>query len=279
MSTNRLLSQQVYLLTTFSLPPLSNLSVSLSVPISLSVCLSLSLCHSSVLFAAPKPKKVITSAKKKSTLGAKKLSVPSSADSSASAAFKLETFESMEKKQQRAAAEQEDHELARKLQKDELAKGGSLSGGGVSRISSLLQEEEKSVSQSPYQAAPSIPSASPYASLYSSPTTTSSSYSSSARASSHVSAPAPPAADMNKFSKSKGISSDQYFGRDEIEAEEARRNLAKYSNSTSISSDMLSGQDGRYGGSSTREADNLSGSGLDFDRLKDSVKGFFDEFR
>jgi hypothetical protein len=186
----------------------------------------------------------------------------------------------MEKKQARAAAEQEDHELALKLQKDELSK----TGGGVSRISSLLKEEEKSISQSPYQAAPAIPSASPYASLYSSSSSSSPANRTTTNSSSSRAAVPPPAAapgDLKKFSKSKGISSDQYFGRDEAEAEESRKNLAKYSNSTSISSDMLYGQDGRYGGggSSTREADNLSGAGLDFDRLKDSVKGFFDEFR
>jgi hypothetical protein len=244
------------------------------------------LTHLSPPPSALKPKKV-TSAKKKSTLGAKKLTVPNDSSSSSSKKgqdIRIETFESVEKKQQRAAAEEEDFALAQKLQKDEISKAGGNGGAaGVSRISSLLQEEEKSIYRSPYQAAaapPTPPSgsvsySSPYASL------SGSNYSSSMYSSS---APAPPPAtasgDMSKFSKSKGISSDQYFGRDLAEQEEHRKTLSKYSNSTSISSDMLYGQQqgGDQGrGYSTRESDNLGG--LDFDRLKDSVKGFFDELR
>lgn len=186
--------------------------------------------------------------------------------------IRIETFESVEKKQQRAAAEKEDLEFAQKLQNEELAKAGNSSG--VSRISALLQEEEKSIYRSPYQASstPSNPPAPSFSSPYSSLTSNYSSTSSS------QASPPPPPADLNKFSKSKGISSDQYFGRDLAEQEEYRRSLNKYSNSTSISSDMLYGQDqGSSGQYSTREADNLAG--LDFDRLKDSVKGFFDEFR
>ena len=183
----------------------------------------------------------------------------------------------MEKKQQRAAAEEEDFALAQKLQKDEISKASGSSGGaGVSRVASLLQEEEKSIYRSPYQAAvPATSSSSntsytsPYASL-------------SSKYSSPTAAAPPPAAsgDLNKFSKSKGISSDQYFGRDLEEQEEHRKTLSKYSNSTSISSDMLYGQQqgGDQGrGYSTRESDNMGG--LDFGRLKDSVKGFFDELR
>jgi hypothetical protein len=233
---------------------------------------------------ALKPKKV-TSAKKKSTLGAKKLSVPTTDSSSTSSSnkgqdFRIETFESVEKKQQRAAAEEEDFALAQKLQNDEIAKAGGngRSNAGVSRISSLLQEEEKSIYRSPYAATPPTPpssgisSSSPYASLSSNNYSSTSAYSSATPAT----ASAPGASD--KFSKSKGISSDQYFGRDLAEQEEHRKTLSKYSNSTSISSDMLYGQQqGGNQGYSTRESDNLGG--LDFDRLKDSVKGFFDELR
>lgn len=221
--------------------------------------------------SAIKPKKVTSS--KKKTLGAKKLSTGPASPTQKGQDIRIETFESVEKKQQRAVAEKEDFELAQKLQNDELSKAAGNSG--VSRITALLQEEEKSIYRSPYQASPTsnnppVPYSSPYASL----TNNQSSYSSS---SSH-SSPPPAPADLNKFSKSKGISSDQYFGRDLAEQEEHRRNLAKYSNSTSISSDMLYNQNsGSIGEYSTRETDNLGG--LDFDRLKDSVKGFFDEFR
>lgn len=224
-----------------------------------------------------KPKKS-TPAKKKSTLGAKKLTVPAATGSSSSSNSKgqdirIETFESVEKKQQRAAAEEEDFALAQKLQKDEISKAGG-SGAGVSRVASLLQEEEKSIYRSPYQAAAPATSSSSNTSFTSPYASLSSKYSSST-------APPPAASgDLNKFSKSKGISSDQYFGRDLEEQEEHRKTLSKYSNSTSISSDMLYGQ--QQGGDqgraySTRESDNMGG--LDFGRLKDSVKGFFDELR
>lgn len=228
--------------------------------------------HQAVL--ALKPKKV-TSTKKK-TLGAKKLTVPSSSGQG-SQDVKIETFESVEKKQQRAIAEQEDFQLAQKLQQEEIAKS-NVTGTGESRISALLNEEGQNVFRTPtttsiYQpAAPSpttkVSVTSPYAALTSnnSSSSTSSSYSNSSTSNS---------ANMNKYVNAKGISSDQYFGREDAENEEYRKNITKYSNSSSISSDMLYGRDGSN--LTSREQDNLTG--LDFDRLKDSVKGFFDEFR
>ena len=187
----------------------------------------------------------------------------------------LETFESVEKKQQRALAEQEDFQLAQKLQQEEISKSHP-NGIGESRISALLNEENQNAFRAPttttsiYQPIPSqnnnssssIKVTSPYAALSSNTNNSTSSSSNSGN--------------LNKYANAKGISSDQFFGREQAENEEYRKNISKYSNSTSISSDMIYGREDS--GVSSREKDNLSG-GLDFDRLKDSVKGFFDEFR
>lgn len=71
-----------------------------------------------------------------------------------------------------------------------------------------------------------------------------------------------------KYTNAKGISSDQYFGREEADEFAARSKLQAYSNSTAISSDMLSGE-------RSMDEDSFDTSGLS--ALKDSVASFFSD--
>jgi ADP-ribosylation factor GTPase-activating protein 2/3 len=73
----------------------------------------------------------------------------------------------------------------------------------------------------------------------------------------------------SKYSSSKGISSDQYFGREDQDQDLIKSKLQSYSNSKSISSDMMSGTD--PDGDIGFEAS--SGLGA----LKDSVASFFSD--
>lgn len=77
-----------------------------------------------------------------------------------------------------------------------------------------------------------------------------------------------------RYSGAKSISSDQFFGRDITQQEEARSRLGQYAGSTSISSDMLNGTGDDYvyqGGNNEPDEAELVAT-----YLKDSVKGFFD---
>ena len=89
--------------------------------------------------------------------------------------------------------------------------------------------------------------------------------------------------------RSTGISSDQFFGRDQDDPNEIRSKLDQFSNSKAISSDMMYAPSSASS-SSTTERNHLRGgkandadSTLDksnstFDKLKSSVAGFFDGF-
>ena len=76
-----------------------------------------------------------------------------------------------------------------------------------------------------------------------------------------------------RYTGAKSISSDQFFGRDITQQEEARSRLGNYTNNTSISSDMLNGNDDGYVYQGNSEPDDAE---LVATYLKDSVKGFFD---
>jgi len=79
-----------------------------------------------------------------------------------------------------------------------------------------------------------------------------------------------------------GISSDQFFGRDQEDPNEIRSKLDQFSNSKAISSDMM------YSEASKTPKDKASNdptsssvsdkNNSTFDKLKSSVAGFFDGF-
>ena len=79
--------------------------------------------------------------------------------------------------------------------------------------------------------------------------------------------------DPTRFSNKKGISSDQYFGRDEIAGEAYRGKLQSYSGTTTaISSDMLYNNAPKANMHSEEEMTIEESVG----KLKDSMKDFFD---
>lgn len=83
-----------------------------------------------------------------------------------------------------------------------------------------------------------------------------------------------------------GISSDQFFGRDQEDPNEIRSKLDQFSNSTAISSDMMmaskttkSSRTGEPSSSSNNSSlADANNSNSTFDKLKSSVAGFFDGF-
>lgn len=152
-----------------------------------------------------------------------------------------------------------------KLQETEIA---SLGGGG--RVAALLREEGNlsttQPSKSIYRADPS--EASPSSSGSSRYGAASASYSSPRTG-------AAPAGESfqarDKYSNAKGISSDQFFGRDEDHANEMRGRLDKYKGASAISSDMV------YHNAEPVDYSVQDGSHIDLDRLKDNVKDFFSD--
>lgn len=217
--------------------------------------------------------------------GARKLGVTSSE--------KLESFEAVERRRQQQLQEEADRKLALTLQAQE--SGGSGNGEGSSgadfeltstgRVAAALSEESAS---SKYRNSPSSSSASAAAtsSIY---RNSSSSSSSSAAAAANESRLA-----RERYGSQKGISSDQFFGRDQEDDERARLRLQQLSGSSSISSDMIySNSQNAYSSSSSgivestwssfrsgtgSGAGSSSGaSGNALNKLSESVAGFFDE--
>lgn len=83
----------------------------------------------------------------------------------------------------------------------------------------------------------------------------------------------------------EGISSDQFFGRDQDDPDELRSKLDQFSNSKAISSDMMYSSETTAKTTKNRAGDptSISSSSSDknnstFDKLKSSVAGFFDGF-
>ena len=187
--------------------------------------------------------------------------------------LKMDSFEVVEKNAAKARQEEEDHKLSLKLQSGDNASSGG--GGGSSRLAAVYQEAE-----SIYRAAPTSTSSSSSTSIYSGRPTSSSTGGSSKITSSSMGESYEA---RERFSKSKSISSDQFFGRDEEDAAAARARLQRYSGATAISSDMLQHDapppDVGHGrsGSMSRGAPPSSGGGdVGLGKLKESVRDFFD---
>jgi ADP-ribosylation factor GTPase-activating protein 2/3 len=204
---------------------------------------------------------------KKAGMGAKKLVTSSSAD------VRIESFELVETRAATAAQEEEDRRLAQQLQAQENANASS------GRVAAMMAEADgtgksslyrstsntssntnlSSGSSSRYQTASPAPSASAYRSAPAAGGTTASKGGGESYAA------------RNKYGAQKGISSDQYFGRDEADAAQARARLGQLQGSQAISSDMV------YGRGGDRQ-DSSDDGGATLEKLKDSVAGFFDSF-
>lgn len=207
----------------------------------------------------PKPSSSVkkTGSALKKGIGARKL------DSSC-LDVKMDSFEVVEKNSAKAAQEDEDHRLAVKLHSGE--------GIGSSRLAAVYQESE-----SIYRAAPTpLPSNSSNSFRGTSSSSALPGYKSAAGnvGESYIA--------RERFSSSKSISSDQFFGRDEEDSAAVRARLQKYGNATAISSDMLindiPSQSNGTGSSSTNSgmASNNGDAGLG--RLKESVRDFFSRY-
>ena len=219
--------------------------------------------------------------------------------SSSAADDRFESFESVEKRATKAVQEAEDHKIATQLQTQENS-GGAESG--VSRLGSIYKELEAANNSrsTPYQASTS-------SSIYGSSKTPESSISSygasSTSAAFNVATSSESYAARNKYSSNKGISSDQFFGRDEEDMELMKNRLNKLSTANAIGSDMLSNDDaandwqssdhrgGRDGGGGGGGGYNnghggykgSSGSGStvhsSIDQLKDTVSNFIGDIQ
>ncbi len=196
-------------------------------------------------------KKSSLSGTKKPGLGAKRLTTSSSADT------KLESFESLEKRND--SKSRQDQQLSVSLQDMNISE---VSSG---RVAALLREEDT-----------------PSGSLYRNSTEPSkSSFVSVSSNQTHnrpLSNPNESFAARDKYSNVKGISSDQFFGRDEEGNQAVRSKLqTQYGSSTGISSDML------YGANDGEENSDFhtgtAAEGISLDKLKDSVSGFFENIQ
>lgn len=212
---------------------------------------------------------------------------------------RFESFESVEKRTSKAVQEAEDHKIATQLQTQESTSGTE---SGVSRLGSIYKElEAASNSRStPYQASTS---SSIYGSSKTPESSTSSYGASSTSTAFNVATSSESYAARNKYSSNKGISSDQFFGRDEEDMEIMKNRLNKLSTANAIGSDMLSnddaandwqssdhrgGRDGGGGGNSGYSNGHggyrgSSGSGSavhsSIDQLKDTVSNFIGDIQ
>eukprot|EP00607_Mallomonas_marina_P003298 CAMPEP_0182427340 /NCGR_PEP_ID=MMETSP1167-20130531/17097_1 /TAXON_ID=2988 /ORGANISM="Mallomonas Sp, Strain CCMP3275" /LENGTH=466 /DNA_ID=CAMNT_0024609509 /DNA_START=131 /DNA_END=1531 /DNA_ORIENTATION=+ len=174
--------------------------------------------------------------------------------------MRMDTFESVERQVAKATQEKEDFLVAKSIQDDE-NNNDNHARSSSSKVASVFQEMQSESSR--------------YRDTSGSGTGTggegTSSFSRSSYTSSNTSSTQNNEVN-NKYSNAKSISSDQYFGRDEEDAMEARSRLGNYSNATSISSDMMYAEDTRN--SNEREQSN---SGLDI--IKSRVAGVFGDFQ
>ena len=186
------------------------------------------------------------------------------------------------------AQEDEDHKLAVSVSQD------GNSAGGSSRLAAIYQESESSI----YRSTPTPTAPSPYAAVSNTSSSSSSKYGSSANVTIYSGNESNIA--RSKFASNKGISSDQFFGRDEEDMEIMKNRLSKLSTSNAISSDMLAsdqagtdynnsrmggggynGNSGGYGNSGYGGGGGGGGAGglTGIDKLKDSVSNFFEDIQ
>ena len=196
--------------------------------------------------------------------------------------------------------EDADRKMALSLQAQETSGVAASSASGSSadsellstgRVAAALMDDSSSSSgSSKYRSTPNQSSnSSASSSLYrSSSSAAGSSSSSQSQGSESHSA-------RDRYGKQKGISSDQFFGRDQEDEERARGRLQQLSGSSSISSDMIysDGAHSAAGGSvmdmvgstwsslRTNQGGARPGapSGTALNKLSESVAGFFDDIQ
>jgi ADP-ribosylation factor GTPase-activating protein 2/3 len=222
----------------------------------------------------------------KKGLGARKL------DSDAND-IKIESFEKVEKRAAKAAQEIAEFDSLAALDKSTVTTSGASGAASVSaapsRVSAVYMDEESAAS-SVFSAAKNAPKGSIYTSgdgptaVGASSTSMYGTSSGSSANRSGSSSMSNPGAFDQKFANKKSISSDQYFGLDQEDANEMKGRLGKYSGSKAISSDMLyHGEEApdfnTVSYADTMAARNRRGGAEDtgLGILKDSVKNFFDE--
>lgn len=206
----------------------------------------------------------------KKGLGAKKLGASPSD-------IRLESFEKVEKRSAKAAQEAADFEAAVALDKSENQSASESSA--VSRVGAVYEDSVVTTASKPVQKG-SIYTSDPAAA--SAKTGGSGSYpTSNGKSASYTNTSTSYAASDSRFSNKKGISSDQYFGRDQESESAMKGKLDKYSGATAISSDMLyhdaaAPDFGTVSYADTMAARARAGSG-EVAKLKESVKSFFDD--
>lgn len=164
--------------------------------------------------------------------------------STSAADERFESFESIEQRATKAVQEADDHKMATQLQTQENNNNNGGESGGSSRLAAIYQESEAA---SIYRASatPAATSSSIYSSSKSPDSSMSYSQGSSNTGGSsfNVATSSESYAARNKYSSNKGISSDQFFGRDEEDMQVMKNRLEKLSSSSAIGSDMLSNDD------------------------------------
>ena len=204
----------------------------------------------------------------------------------------------MERRRQQQLQEDADRKMALSLQAQENT-GASASSSGASADSDLLSTGRVAAalmddsSSSKYRSSPNLSSS---AATSTATSTASSLYRSSSSAAASSSSPQGQGNESHqareRYGKQKGISSDQFFGRDQEDEERARGRLQQLSGSSSISSDMIH-SDGAPSYSSsmdmvgstwsslrtTQSARSGPASGTALDKLSESVAGFFDDIQ
>lgn len=196
---------------------------------------------------------------KKAGMGARKLVSSSAAD------VRIESFEQVEKRTTAAIQEEEDRKLAMQLQAKENASSG--------RVAAMMMDGESGTSKTSLYRNTSNTSSN--TSLNVGAGSSSGRYPSSAGSSTRGNATTASKGGpesfqaRDKYSNQKGISSDQFFGRDEEDAAMAKMRLEHMKGSQAISSDMM------YGNRNSSEDEDGSAT---LEKLKDSVAGFFESF-